>query len=133
MSWFEAEYLITTRTDSITDMMALFASVQFAVFAVIYFLRDVHDRTVRHAVMFLYSLVSTFSLAKTIADFIVLGYYTRLLAEIIKRERDSELLLGSYAGYSFMATAVIVYVSLWAATLYFLYFHKFSNHLEAKI
>ncbi len=136
MSWFEIEYLIQTSTSSLTDNIALFASIQFGAFAVIYLLRDIHDGLVRHAVLFLYSLTWIFSFAKTIMDLAVVGAYTRILADILKTEQNRELLFGQFAdeiGYSFMGIMILVYLSLWAATFYFLYFHKFASHPKAKL
>ena len=132
MSWFEVEYLIKITVDGLTEIIALFASIQFGVFAVVYFLRDVHDRLVRHAVMFLYSLIWAGVFGRTVMDLIIIGSYMRMLTEIAKRERDAELLFGALTGDVFMTTLIVLFLSLWAATFYFLYFHKFETAPETQ-
>ena len=132
MSWFEVEYLLKINIDGLTDMVALFTSIQFGVFAVIYFLRDIGDRLMRHTVMFLYSLTWGFSFGRVMMDIIVINNYSVILSETLKRENNSELTFGAATSYAFMAVLIIVFLSLWAATFYFLYFHKFETAPETQ-
>ena len=129
---FEIEYLIRITIEGLTEVVALFTSIQFGVFAVIYFLRDVRDQLVRHAMMFLYSLTWGFSAARVLMDLVLINQYSAILAETLKRESNRELTFSAGTGYAFITVFIVVFLSLWAATFYFLYFHKFSNNQETK-
>ena len=132
MTSFEIVYIIRITMAGLTEVIALFTSIQFGVFAVIYLLRDVRDQLVRHAMMFLYSLTWGFSAARVLMDLVLIKQYSAILAETLKRESNRESAFSGDIFYAFITVFIVVFLSLWAATFYFLYFHKFSNNQETK-
>ena len=128
MSRFELEYLISLRGDAIVESLSLMMGLQLAIFVAIYYLKGLGDLRVRHAIFSLYSLALITTLAKCLMDLSVVAAYTNeilALFPIVHEERIGVMRLPQYTREAFTIGLGLLYALLWAATFYFLYFHRF--------
>lgn len=136
MSQFELIYLIILRSDSITNILIFFSSIQIAAFIGAYFIREMPDRVLRHAIAAFYWLALLISAGKNNIDVYFISRYTKELY-LLYQKNPSLFSDSPVANYNtifdnptLLAFAIsfnALYGGLAIATMYFLYLHKFNK------
>lgn len=137
MSQFELIYLIILRSDSIINALIFFSSIQIAVFVGAYFIREMPDMILRHAIAVFYWIVTLLCAGKNNMDFYFVFAYTEKLVLLYSKNpdianydylADFNSILNRPLLVAFTLGLNLLYGLLAFATMYFLYFHKFKKN-----